>query len=111
MNITTIPGPVDGFLGDAGAGEEALAAEALVGAVGGAGVTLREAGVVVVLLLLGVPLVLGVSELMAERAARISMSISVSGSLDSLVSRENTPFLASHWKYRIPPTLPSFLPV
>lgn len=110
MNITTIPGPVDGFLGDAGAGEEALAAEALVGAVGGAGVTLREAGVVMVLLL-GVPLVLGVSELMADLAARISMSISVSGSRDSLVSRENTPFLASHWKYRIPPTLPSFLPV
>lgn len=32
------------------------------------------------------------------------------GNLVSLVSRAKTPFFASHWKYLIPPTEPSFLP-
>lgn len=32
------------------------------------------------------------------------------GSLVSLVSRENTPFLGSHWKYLFPETDPSFFP-
>lgn len=33
-----------------------------------------------------------------------------SGSRVSRVNRENTPFLASHWKYRLPEIDPSFLP-
>lgn len=39
------------------------------------------------------------------------ISGSYNGTLVKRVNRENTPFLGSHWKYRIPPTEPSFLPV